>query len=131
VKTFGRRSLRPFTAARVLVGLPAVFVALLTTASPALAWQSTYVQNKYVFPATWYGTGFQPSIKFNLTQWNSTPGVGMGLTYCRPDSSCYNPLYGFTGYLEDNRTISYGQSWCGGYPGNQWAAYVYQCYTYN
>lgn len=122
----------PFYASRRrAILLLAVFCALLT-APAAIAWSKTYVTSRWLTPAEYYGTGWAPNIAYNEVAWGGPDGNdAIGMALCHPDSSCYLPVYDYSGFGQDLRSISYGSAWCGGAYFNRWNQFVYSCYADN
>jgi hypothetical protein len=117
---------------RRLILFLAILGALLTAAA-ASAWSTTYVTNRWLTPAEYYGTGSAPTINYNEVSWCCADSHdAIGTTLCNPDgTSCYVMHYRYTEWEVDFREISYGKAWCGGAYFNRWNQYVYYCYAKN
>ena len=108
-------------------------IGALVLAPAALAWSKTYVSNAWVAPAEyrWNG-GYVSGINLNQVSWTTPDGHdAVGTLLCHPDSSCYVPLYNYSGFAQDFRSISYGSAWCGGASFNRWNQFFYGCYAQN
>jgi hypothetical protein len=121
---------------RWCVGL-VVAVATFALPSVASAWSQDYVQCcVWLTPAEYRGSIFNYGVHFNSALYTFYTGSGdvMGLTLCYSGGAgCYSVVYDNNndGYVEDNRSISYGAAFCGGAYWNQNSVYVKNCHAEN
>jgi hypothetical protein len=115
----------------------AVLIGCLVLASffaeSANAWEDPYVVNEYYSAGAWDYSGYNSSLKYNsVSFWNEEGGLPqMGTRYRRGDGSVYSWIWSNTGWLYDDRTVSYGRGECQANTGNNYIVFVYLCRTTN
>lgn len=109
-------------------------ILVMGLAAQALAWSQTYVSS-----ATWGAgskdnSGYNSGLNNNFTSFDNRYGGSpqMGTRYIDSNGNgLVSYQWSNTGWLNDDRSVSYGAAECAANSGNGYRVYVYQCYTDN